>query len=65
MGNEYAVGPGRFWQEMREERALAESVACPYCGAAVGETCVNPVDDAPLRRLPAHLARLRAAGVSV
>lgn len=65
MGSEYASGPGRIWQEMRDERAIAESVACPYCGVEVGQTCVNPVNDEPLRRLPAHLARLRSAGVSV
>ncbi len=63
MGSEYAVGPGRIWQQMREERAIAESVPCDYCGAEVGQTCVNPIDDEPLKRLPAHLVRLRAAGV--
>lgn len=63
MSSEYATGPGRFWQQMREERQIAESVPCSYCGAKAGETCVNPFTDEPLAKLPAHLARLRAAGV--
>lgn len=59
----YASGPGRAWQLMREERQIAESVPCDYCGAEVGRTCVNPLTDKPLAKLPAHLERLRAAGV--
>ena len=63
MGSQFAVGPGRAAELMREERLLAESVPCSYCGAEAGQTCVNPVNDLPLQRLPAHVARLRAAGV--
>ncbi len=63
MSNEYATGPGRFWQQMCDERRIAESVPCRYCGAAAGQTCVNPITEEPLAKLPAHLARLRDAGV--
>lgn len=38
--------------------ACAE-VRCPYCGAAPGQVCVNPINDRPAK-VP-HLARVRTA----
>ena len=57
------------WAEDREYEALeldharqqAELVACPECGAVVGERCSNVHDGQPLGRLPAHWRRLKAA----
>ena len=40
---------------------LSRRVQCPRCGAAVGQPCTRPGDDAPLRKSPAHPARLIAA----
>lgn len=34
------------------------------CGAQPGETCVHPEDGTPLTHMPAHLVRLKAAGVA-
>lgn len=41
----------------------ARTVACPTCGAAVGERCTRPVWGVPWRREPvrAHAARKRVA----
>lgn len=57
------------WAEDREHAALekdyeqqqAELVACPECGAVVGERCSNVHDGKPLGKLPAHWRRIRAA----
>lgn len=38
-------------------------VPCPWCGAAAGRPCVVPRLGIPLRRAPAHRARLLAAGL--
>ena len=51
------------------DRELALTVACTEppprgCGAVIGELCRNLSSGDPLTRLPAHDARLRAAGVS-
>jgi hypothetical protein len=35
-------------------------VPCPWCGAAVGQPCTLPGGDIPMRRTPAHPARLVA-----
>lgn len=34
------------------------------CGAGPKEPCVHPEDRQPLKRLPAHLCRMKAAGVA-
>ena len=47
--------------EHDHERQQAEQVACPECGAVVGERCSNVHDGKPLGKLPAHWRRLRAA----
>jgi hypothetical protein len=49
--------------ELDREHAL--EVVCPLipCAADVGEPCVNLRSREPLAHLPAHDARLRAAGV--
>lgn len=53
--------------ELMVDRDQAETVACPArprgCGAAPGEPCINLQTGRPLEHLPAHDARLRAAGV--
>lgn len=57
------------WAESRREAALqrdyerqqAEQVECPECHAGVGERCRNVHDGQPIRKLPAHWRRLRAA----
>lgn len=43
---------------------LGRRVACPWCGAARGQACVRPGSNIPLRRIPAHPARLMAAGLA-
>lgn len=43
---------------------LGRRVACPWCGAARGQACVRPGSNIPLRRIPAHPARLIAAGLA-
>lgn len=47
------------------DREQAETVPCPLlaCPAAAGETCRNLLTGEPLGHLPAHQARLVAAGV--
>jgi hypothetical protein len=42
---------------------LARRVACPWCGAARGQPCVRRGSNIPLRRTPAHPARLIAAAL--
>jgi len=43
---------------------LGRRVPCPWCGAARGQACVCPGSDIPLRSIPAHPARLIAAGLA-
>jgi hypothetical protein len=43
---------------------LGRRVPCPWCGAARGQACVRPGSNIPLRRTPAHPARLIAAGLA-
>ncbi len=43
------------------DRALAETVRCPYCHVAVGVSCRRPHDGRELANFPAHPARLRIA----
>lgn len=58
------------WAEGRRHSALeldsirleAETVACPECGAPVGERCRNVNDGRPLNKLPHHK---RSVAVSV
>lgn len=47
------------------DREQAETVPCPLqrCAQPVGQTCRNLATGEPLDRLPAHHARLAAAGV--
>lgn len=51
----------------RRDQEQALDVACPErprgCGSPAGELCRNLATGQPLRHLPAHLSRLRAAGV--
>lgn len=51
--------------DLRADRDQALTVACPVtrCNAFPGELCVNLGTGAPLKHLPAHQARLDAAGV--
>lgn len=44
---------------------LGRRVPCPWCGADRGRACVCPGSDIPLRNIPAHPARLVAAGLAV
>jgi hypothetical protein len=41
----------------------ANSVRCPWCGAAAGVRCVNEATGTRLVHVPAHHARYRAAGL--
>jgi hypothetical protein len=43
---------------------LTQQVRCPWCGAARGQTCTLPGSGAPLRKTPAHPARLIAVGLT-
>ena len=45
------------------EDAAARAIACPWCRAAPGRSCVDPVDGRPLRFTTAHPSRHEAAGV--
>jgi hypothetical protein len=45
--------------EWLQERATAETVACPTCEAPPGETCRNVHTGSPLAGLPAHFTRLQ------
>jgi hypothetical protein len=44
------------------DRAQAETVACDFCGSAIGVTCIR-ADGKPLENAAAHTPRLAAAGV--
>ncbi|MFD3534851.1 hypothetical protein [Streptomyces sp. NPDC058664] len=48
----------------RDPRVRSLRVPCPWCGAAVGRPCTVPRLGIPLRRAPAHQARLLAAGIA-
>ncbi|WP_037967662.1 zinc finger domain-containing protein [Streptomyces sp. SS] len=48
----------------RDPRVRFLRVPCPWCGAAVGRPCTVPRLGIPLRRAPAHQARLLAAGLA-
>jgi hypothetical protein len=43
---------------------LSLRVPCPWCGATRGQPCTLPGGDTPLRRTPAHPARLIALGLA-
>lgn len=53
--------------ELVADAAQAATVPCPApplgCSAPVGDPCIRPRDGKPLVHLPAHTARLKAAGV--
>lgn len=51
--------------EMSADREASLKVPCPIdlCGAEIGEVCVQLGTGQPLKHLPAHDTRLRAAGV--
>lgn len=51
--------------DLLDDRAAAARVACPVnrCHAPAGEPCINVHTGKPLEHLPAHDARLKAAGV--
>lgn len=46
-----------------QDQALTVPCAEPRCNALIGERCVNVHTGEPLVKLPAHLSRLKAAGV--
>lgn len=47
--------------EWRMERLTAERVPCPWCAAAVGESCVSKYTGRVLAKAPAHWQRLKSA----
>lgn len=51
--------------ELEADRAQALTVACPLtaCAQPAGQPCLSWVTRKPLENLPAHNARLKAAGV--
>lgn len=51
--------------DLLDDRAAASQVPCtmPRCNAQPGDPCINVHTGKPLAHLPAHDARLKAAGV--
>ena len=51
--------------DLEEDRIQALTIACPLtaCAAPAGEMCRSFVTGKPHQNLPAHNARLKAAGV--
>ncbi|MFF0200608.1 hypothetical protein [Streptomyces sp. NPDC005017] len=56
--------PSHLTGSKRDSRARSLRVPCPWCGAAAGRPCTLPRLGTPLRRSPAHQARLLAAGLA-
>ncbi|MER5740984.1 hypothetical protein ABT117_35695 [Streptomyces sp. NPDC002262] len=56
--------PSRLAGTERDPRLRSLRVPCPWCGAAAGRPCTVPRLGTPLRRAPAHQARLLAAGLA-
>ncbi len=56
--------PSHLAGSRRDPRARSLRVPCPWCGAAAGRPCTVPRLGTPLRRAPAHQARLLAAGLA-
>ncbi|GGR53718.1 zinc finger domain-containing protein [Streptomyces roseolus] len=56
--------PSRPAGAQHDPRARSLRVPCPWCGAAAGRPCTVPRLGTPLRRAPAHQARLVAAGLA-
>ncbi|MFB7248391.1 hypothetical protein CW362_20255 [Streptomyces populi] len=56
--------PSHLTGSKRDSRARSLRVPCPWCGAAAGRPCTVPRLGIPLRRAPAHHARLLAAGLA-
>ncbi|WP_037673564.1 hypothetical protein [Streptomyces globisporus] len=56
--------PSHLNGSKRDPRVRSLRVPCPWCGAAVGRPCTVPRLGIPLRRAPAHQARLLAAGLA-
>ncbi|MFI1714944.1 hypothetical protein [Streptomyces litmocidini] len=56
--------PSRLTGSKRDPHVRFLRVPCPWCGAAVGRPCTVPRLGIPLRRAPAHQARLLAAGLA-
>ena len=52
-------------RDLLDDRAAANRVHCPVerCNAQPGDPCRNVHTGQPLEHLPAHHARLKAAGV--
>lgn len=52
-------------RDLLDDRAAAAAVPCsvPRCNAQAGEPCRNVHTGQPLEHLPAHHARLKAAGI--
>ncbi|GGY46585.1 zinc finger domain-containing protein [Streptomyces omiyaensis] len=59
-----AAPPSRPTGPKRDPRVRSLRVPCPWCGAAAGRPCTVPRLGTPLRRAPAHQARLLAAGLT-
>ncbi|MFF0429527.1 hypothetical protein ACFYUJ_34775 [Streptomyces sp. NPDC004520] len=55
--------PSHLTGPEHDPRVRVLRVPCPWCGAAAGRPCVVPRLGIPLRRAPAHQARLLAAGL--
>lgn len=51
--------------DLLADQDQAVTVPCPEprCSALIGEVCINVHTKQPLRHLPAHDSRLKAAGV--
>jgi hypothetical protein len=56
--------PSHLTGSKRDSRVRSLRVPCPWCGAAAGRPCTVPRLGIPLRRAPAHQARLLAAGLA-
>lgn len=53
--------------DLANDRDRAQAVPCPPpphgCAAPAGDPCVRIADGTPLEHLPAHTARIKAAGI--
>lgn len=49
--------------EDQADREQAMTVPCTWCGAVAGVECQNRVTGLPVEFIPAHVDRMKAAGV--
>jgi len=50
--------PTELQNDIEQQRALALTIKCTYCGARIGEPCTNKANNQPLKYAAAHTPRL-------